>query len=69
MAAAVPRAELCLAENRAPARRRLFMVGEVISIADLLVVPHLAYLSVTPGARPATPTCKTGARAWSYGRA
>ena len=51
--AAVPRARLCLSEIARLQSELPFLAGERISLADLMVIPLLAYLHLVPeGAAP-----------------
>ncbi|MBV9859682.1 MAG: glutathione S-transferase family protein [Alphaproteobacteria bacterium] len=53
IAAALPRAQLCLAEFARLMGEQEFMAGDRISLADLMVVPILFYFSKLPeGAEP-----------------
>ena len=52
VAAAVPNAERCFAVLDRMVASQPFMAGDQLSIADLMVAPHLDFLAVTPeGAR------------------
>jgi glutathione S-transferase len=51
IAAAIPKAELCLKEWDRIKGSGQFFAGDKISLADLYVAPLLAYLSLTPEAK------------------
>jgi glutathione S-transferase len=51
IAAAVPAAELCLGELNRLLGDQPFMVGDRLSIADLMLAPQLCYLEATPEGR------------------
>jgi glutathione S-transferase len=51
IAAAVPAAELCLGELDRLLGNQLFMAGDRLSIADLMLAPQLCYLEATPEGR------------------
>src|SRR5713226_10763077 len=48
VAASLPQARLCLAEIARLMGEQPFLVGERISLADLMVIPHLYYFSRLP---------------------
>lgn len=63
VAASVPRARLCLAEISRLRGEQPFLAGERISLADLMVIPLLCYLSRVPeGEAPLADN--PGLRAW-----
>jgi glutathione S-transferase len=48
IAAAVPRARLCLSEFARLAGEQTFLAGERVTLADLMVIPLLYYFSKVP---------------------
>jgi glutathione S-transferase len=48
IAAAIPRAVVCLSEIARLLSDQPFMAGEALSIADLMLIPHLAFLEAAP---------------------
>jgi glutathione S-transferase len=51
IAQALPKAAACLAELNRLLGDNAFLAGDMLSIADLMVAPHLAYFAQTPEAR------------------
>jgi glutathione S-transferase len=52
IAESIPKARICLAELANLLGDQPFMAGSTISIADILLAPHLAFLSMTPEGPP-----------------
>jgi len=52
IASAVPRAEICLAEVSRLLSTQRFMAGDRITIADLMLAPHLVLFADAPEGRP-----------------
>ena len=50
--AAIPKAEICIAEISRLLGDQEFMVGDEVSIADLMLAPHLAMFAETPESVP-----------------
>ncbi|HEX2216585.1 MAG TPA: glutathione S-transferase family protein [Xanthobacteraceae bacterium] len=48
IAAAVPKARICIRELDRLKGDAPFMAGDAVSIADLMLAPHLAYFAMTP---------------------
>jgi glutathione S-transferase len=48
IAASIPRAEVCVAEIARLLGDQPFLAGDAISIADLLLAPHLSFFAETP---------------------
>jgi glutathione S-transferase len=51
IADALPRAKICIDEVARLIGRNAFMAGNTLSLADLMIVPHLAYFSITEEGR------------------
>jgi len=51
IADALPRARICIEEVARLMGDRPFMAGDALSLADLMIVPHLAYFSITDEGR------------------
>jgi glutathione S-transferase len=52
IAASIPKAEICMNEVARLLGDQPFMAGPAISIADLMIAPHLAFFLNTPEGRP-----------------
>jgi glutathione S-transferase len=52
IAAAVPGAEICVTEVAHFLGDQPFMAGDAVSIADLMLAPHLVFLGDTPEGAP-----------------
>ena len=62
IAAALPKARICLGEIDRLLGDQPFLAGDAVSLADLMMAPHLAYAAATPEGK--TMLKGTGLEAW-----